>query len=72
MENDSSLLNDFVTEAKEHLGSIEESLLALEKTKDAPDAELVGKVFRSIHSIKGAAPCRTRWKPSSPSSVPGR
>ncbi|QTA90487.1 hybrid sensor histidine kinase/response regulator [Desulfonema magnum] len=55
MENDTEMIDDFVTEAKEHLDTIEEDLLNLEKQKDNPDRKLVDKVFRAIHSIKGAS-----------------
>ncbi len=55
MEFDQELANEFVAESKENLSSIEEDLLALERTKENPDKELVNKVFRSIHSIKGSA-----------------
>ncbi len=53
-END-ELLQDFVTESSEHLESIEDDFLLLEEQKDNPDKELIGKVFRAIHSVKGAA-----------------
>jgi two-component system, chemotaxis family, sensor kinase CheA len=50
------LLNDFKIEASEHLQSISNGLLKLEKTFDKPGSkEVVESVFREIHSIKGAA-----------------
>lgn len=50
------LLNDFKIEASEHLQSIANGLLKLEKTFQNPESkEVVEKVFREIHSIKGAA-----------------
>ncbi|MDY6973473.1 MAG: hybrid sensor histidine kinase/response regulator [Thermodesulfobacteriota bacterium] len=53
--NDPDMINTFVSEAKEHLDTIEDDFLNLEKQKDNPDQALVDKVFRSIHSVKGAA-----------------
>jgi len=42
----------FKDEAYEHLAELESSLLELEESPD--DAELVGRVFRSMHTIKGS------------------
>jgi len=42
----------FKDEAYEHLAELESSLLELEETPD--DVELVGRVFRSMHTIKGS------------------
>lgn len=52
-EEDMELLADFVLEADEHLASIDEGILALEK--DPSQTETVHSVFRSFHSIKGLA-----------------
>jgi two-component system, chemotaxis family, sensor kinase CheA len=50
------LLNDFKIEASEHLQSISNGLLKLEKTFQNPESkEIIEIVFREIHSIKGAA-----------------
>ncbi len=49
------LTNEFVAEAKEHLSTIEDQFLALEKQATQPDMGLVDNIFRGIHSIKGAA-----------------
>lgn len=49
------LLKVFVEEAVEHLSSIENGFLAMEKSADAFDAELVNRIFRAAHSIKGGA-----------------
>jgi two-component system chemotaxis sensor kinase CheA len=46
-----ALLAVFIEESAEHLSSIEESLLALERSPD--DASLIGSTFRAAHSIKG-------------------
>ncbi len=51
---DNELLDEFVEEAREHLDVSEPLLLELENGANE-DPELVDKLFRSIHSIKGAA-----------------
>jgi two-component system chemotaxis sensor kinase CheA len=43
----------FFDEAAEHLAAMEEALLSLERTPD--DAELLHRIFRAAHSIKGAS-----------------
>ncbi|MHB8810619.1 MAG: hybrid sensor histidine kinase/response regulator [Desulfobulbaceae bacterium] len=53
--NDPEMVEAFVAEAKEHLESIEDDFLSLERQKDAPEQSLLDKVFRAIHSVKGAA-----------------
>lgn len=53
--NDPEMVEAFVAEAKEHLDSIEDDFLALEQQKDDPDQSQLDKVFRAIHSVKGAA-----------------
>ena len=53
--NDSEMVEGFVTEAKEHLETIEDDFLILEMEKENPEQTLLDKVFRSIHSVKGAA-----------------
>ena len=47
------LVGEFVQEAEEHLQTVEENLLKLEKQPD--DDEAINEVFRAIHSIKGTA-----------------
>jgi two-component system chemotaxis sensor kinase CheA len=51
--DDPELLADFVLESGEHLASIEEKILVLEK--DPSLIEEIHAVFRSFHSIKGLA-----------------
>jgi two-component system, chemotaxis family, sensor kinase CheA len=51
--DDPELLADFVLESQEHLVSIEEKILLLEK--DPSLIEEIHAVFRSFHSIKGLA-----------------
>lgn len=49
------IIDGFVNEAKEYLNAVGDDFLNLEKQKDNPDQELIDKVFRAIHSVKGAA-----------------
>ncbi|MCS6267611.1 MAG: chemotaxis protein CheA [Vampirovibrio sp.] len=53
--DDESLIQEFITESQEHLSDIEPDLLELEAQAPSVDQEIVNKVFRAIHSIKGAA-----------------
>ena len=48
------LVNDFVTESREHLGSVETDLLSLENSPESA-ADTVNRVFRGVHSVKGVA-----------------
>jgi two-component system, chemotaxis family, sensor kinase CheA len=52
---DDELLVEFINESREHLTAIEAELLAIEEGGADIDAELVNKVFRAAHSIKGAS-----------------
>ena len=52
---DDALLAEFINESREHLTTIEADLLAIEEGGADIDAELVNKVFRAAHSIKGAS-----------------
>jgi two-component system, chemotaxis family, sensor kinase CheA len=54
MENDETL-QMFLEEARDHLRDIEADLMSIETETGPADVELVNKVFRGIHSIKGAA-----------------
>lgn len=49
------LMTAFVEDAREHLESIESDILALETMGGDFDEELVNRIFRTAHSIKGAA-----------------
>ena len=53
--SDESLLQEFVAESREHLSSIEPDLLILEQEGAGAGQEIVNRIFRAIHSIKGAA-----------------
>lgn len=50
---DDETLALYIEESKEHLESIESDLLELEKQGEQFDEDLVNKVFRAAHSIKG-------------------
>lgn len=50
---DIDLLSDFISEAKEHLETIDAKLLSLEQAPS--DGDLLNAVFRVFHTIKGAA-----------------
>ncbi|KGG80824.1 chemotaxis protein CheA [Caloranaerobacter azorensis H53214] len=47
----SQYLDIFIDESKEHLHSLNESLLSLEKNPD--DKELINEIFRVAHTLKG-------------------
>ncbi len=52
---DDEILQGFVEESLEHLADIENDLLAIEEAGANIDEDLVNKVFRAAHSIKGGA-----------------
>ncbi|MEO8658917.1 MAG: chemotaxis protein CheW [Bryobacteraceae bacterium] len=49
------LIQDYLAESREHLGTIENDLLAIEQAGSQIDEQLVNRVFRAAHSIKGGA-----------------
>jgi two-component system, chemotaxis family, sensor kinase CheA len=49
------LLAEFIDEALQHFQTIEPDLLELEREGDQIDQEIVNRLFRGMHSIKGAA-----------------
>ena len=53
LSQDAELVGDFITESREHLGSIEKHMLTLEKNPE--EKESVHAVFRGFHTIKGLA-----------------
>ena len=55
MIDEDGLLASFVEESQEHLQTIEPDLLELEEEGDNIDSEVINRIFRSIHSIKGAS-----------------
>ncbi len=48
-------IQDYLAECHEHLSHIESDLLAMEAAGAEADEELVNRVFRAAHSIKGGA-----------------
>ncbi|GAB4247283.1 hybrid sensor histidine kinase/response regulator [Deferrisoma sp.] len=52
---DDETLQMYVEESLDHLADIESDLLAIEQAGSEADEELVNKVFRAAHSIKGGA-----------------
>ena len=50
---DESIVSDFVAESRDHLNLIEPDLLAMEE--GGASQEMLNRVFRAIHSIKGGA-----------------
>ncbi len=50
---DQELLEGFLTETTELLEKLDDDLVALEKSTD--DADLLNRIFRSIHTVKGAS-----------------
>ena len=52
---DDEILQAFIEESLEHLSDIETDLLAIERRGAGIDEDLVNKVFRAVHSIKGGA-----------------
>jgi two-component system, chemotaxis family, sensor kinase CheA len=51
--NNVEFLQEFIDEAKSHLEVIESGIIDLEN--DSYDMELINKIFRAVHSIKGTA-----------------
>ncbi len=52
---DDDLIQDYLAESREHLANIENDLLTIESLGAAIDEQLVNRVFRAAHSIKGGA-----------------
>ncbi len=52
---DKELVAEFVVESQEGLANVEQQMLAIEAAGADIDADLVNAVFRTMHSIKGAA-----------------
>jgi HPt (histidine-containing phosphotransfer) domain-containing protein len=52
-EEDAPLVLDFITESNEHVETAESALLELENHPD--NGELINKIFRGFHTIKGMA-----------------
>ncbi len=52
---DDELIAEYLAESQEHLANIESDLLAMEAAGASIDEQLVNRVFRAAHSIKGGA-----------------
>ncbi len=52
LSQDQALIQDFLTECEELLQQMEQDLLALES---AHDPELLHRIFRAMHTIKGTS-----------------
>jgi two-component system chemotaxis sensor kinase CheA len=52
---DDELIREYLVESQEHLATIENDLLEMEQAGEAIDEQLVNRVFRAAHSIKGGA-----------------
>ena len=52
---DDELVEDYLAECREHLATIETDLLAIEQGGAQIDEQLVNRVFRAAHSIKGGS-----------------
>jgi len=52
---DESIIADFVAESREHLSTIEPDLLAMETLGAKVSQEVINRVFRAVHSLKGGA-----------------
>jgi two-component system chemotaxis sensor kinase CheA len=52
---DESIIAEFVAESRDHLNAIEPDLLAMEQGGPDLSKDLLNRVFRAIHSVKGGA-----------------
>ncbi len=52
---DDEVFKEFINESREHLSTIEADLLAIEENGVSANPDLVNKVFRAAHSIKGGS-----------------
>ena len=55
MDDDDEIIDLFLEESLEHLDGVEEDLLTIEKAGAEIDEDLVNKVFRAMHTIKGGS-----------------
>lgn len=49
------LIDEFVAESKEHIADIEDDLIKIESDMEHVDPEVINRVFRAAHSIKGSS-----------------
>ena len=52
---DDKLAQGYLAECRGHLDTVETDLLAIEKGGAYVDGELVNRVIRAVHSVKGRA-----------------
>jgi two-component system, chemotaxis family, sensor kinase CheA len=52
-----AIKEEFVNESQEHLATAEDDVLALEHSAGADRQEIINRLFRSLHTIKGGAAC---------------
>jgi len=52
---DDDLIQDYLAECREHLATIENDMLVIERCGADIDEQLVNRVFRAAHSVKGGA-----------------
>ena len=52
---ESELAEEYLAECRSHLADVETDLLALEKGRSEVAEQLVDRIFRAIHSVKGGA-----------------
>ena len=55
MLSDDTFIEEYLVEAREHIDEVENDILILEGKINNPDFNLIDKIFRSIHTIKGGA-----------------
>ena len=53
LDVDPELLEEFAAEVNEHLATVEEDVLALERGGGVVDEETVNHLFRALHTVKG-------------------
>jgi two-component system, chemotaxis family, chemotaxis protein CheY len=52
---DDELAEDYLAECREHLDTVDTDLMAMENGGAKLDEELINRVFRALHSVKGGA-----------------
>ncbi|EKD25794.1 MAG: hypothetical protein ACD_79C01504G0002 [uncultured bacterium] len=55
MITDSAIISEFIAESRDHLRAIEQDFLILEKQGNKTEPEVINRIFRAIHTIKGAS-----------------
>jgi two-component system chemotaxis response regulator CheY len=55
MNLDDELANEYLAECREHLATLESGLLAMEEQGAEADPDVINRVFRAVHSVKGGA-----------------